>query len=460
VFTPSEVKIESEPSKIGFESQTVPSRETTGRSKTFAEAFTSDVLYTDAAVLKVVSEISRKREQNRASVYQKTAESKVPRFYINTQANAISLVANTDGSVDENDPYNTVVAAFTGLQPNVKTGLFEVPSSAFVSEATKTSATKFANYCHKVRRCELELNEASSDERNLLTNINRFVANRAWLYIAKIDNLLSPPSSEKEIKDQLGRLHGKARTPGSSHLDVTYRRKLLRETEKWFTPDFIAYGHALVYGLSVVADLSIGANDKIWRKLLAEYKFLRPSVKDLERVGVFPSIGLKDYKNLFTPLEWGEIESSGLLKIEERSRNLRQRKLDFESILQTLVESTKIKSILKEDQFYENFIAIKEERLLLCGTWKKEQKKDVPLRMWRKVGEHFSDSSRTREAFGVGRIAILTKKLIGVTYQALNNLVAYESESDTFVVRNEKSLDNLGDTAKSCITEFLGLISS
>jgi hypothetical protein len=391
-------------------------------------------------------------------VFIKNENKNVPRFYINSQIGQATLIGNDDKSVDITDPYNKMVAVVTGPHPDISTALFKVESRIFIDQPSREAADKFVLYASKVRKGQLELQEASADNRNLLFLMNRFVAVRAWKHFLGYDNVLTPPSAQQAIRQQAADLKGSKRI-NPKRIDITYRRLLLRETEKWFTPENVAYGHALVHGLTLVTDDSVSTNTTAWEQILSSHKSLRPGWSDLELIGILPAVGLKKFKNLFTPLEWQVIEESNLLRFEQQVQEIRQSNLAFSEIKGIIQKCDHLKSLLKAHPYFEHYVAVKKERLLLCGNWKRDQRKGDSLNMWKEVGLRWDKSPRTREAFGIGRVHNMAQKLVGVSYQTLNAQIAFDVQTETYVIRDLNSVDLKENLALNLVSEFISLIN-
>jgi len=418
------------------------------------------VLKRDKAVLDAISQIRESVLKDADHVYVKTEDRMIPRFYINTKAQQATLVSNKDGAVDPDDPYNKMVSLVAGIHPQIDTALFKAETkNMFVSVPAKEATERIVRYASKIQKVDLELNESAADEKNLLKILNRFAANRAWNEITGIENVLFTSDSKKTIESHVKSLKGKKREKESRHLDITYRRLLLREVEKLFTVEGSQYAHAIVHGLTIVADESAKHLKDLWIKVLTQNSILRPSWVDIELLGVVPSVKMKNFKNLFTPMEWGVIENSNILSLESEIAEVHKMPLTFDGFMNILTRCKNIRSKLKENEFVEHFLTIKKERLLVCGDLKHAMKKGGKLNMWRELGNQWQSSQRLMNAFGIGRLHSESKALPGISWQTLNNQLVWDAPSETWVIRDLNSVDLRLPLALSLVTEFVNLIN-
>jgi len=450
-----EVSITSVDQKVDDEvHQTSPS-ERKKREDTF-----SGLLTQDNAVLAAISKIRDSVIKNADQVYVKAEERQIPRFFINAKVGQATLVSTKDGSLDESDPYNKLVSVICGPQPNFDTALFqEDTKKCFVSDQSRLAVEKLVTYSYKIQKVDLEMNEASSDQKELLKIINRYISNRAWREISGHDNMLFPPDARKKIETYVDSLKGKPRKKESKHIDVTYRRLFLREVEKLFTEEGAAYAHAIVHGITLVADESAKHLKDHWVKFLTQHSALRPSWTDLELQGIIPSLKMKQFKNLFSPLEWKVIEESKILQMESRISNIRKMPLTFDGIKNIFTECRAIKDLIEKNDFFDHYLAIKKERLLICGRLKKTLKKGGKLNMWREVGRDWTSSQQVMNAFGIGRVHSESGLLQGISWQSLNSQLTYDKATDTWVLRDFNSPDLSAPMALQLVSEIMNLIN-
>jgi hypothetical protein len=404
------------------------------------------------AVAKIRAAVTSKQ-----SFFEPKVETKTPPFYINSSTSTASLVKNEQGVLLEDDPYNIVVAAVIAETP-FRTALFEKKvDSIFKDAPSKETLTLVSSYAHKIRAGQLEMNEIQAEKRDLLKAINRYVANRAWKFFSGYENMLYPPDAKAKIDDYLKDLKGAKRKKGSKHIDVTYRRQLLRELEKLVTADNIDYAHAIVHGITVVADFSCKNIPDVWQELLSKHKSLRPSWNDIEQNGILPNVELRKFKNLFTPIEWGVISKKGAFKFEDDLKKLRQSELTFEGIKKIVLEAKSLRKALDEDPFIEHYLAIKKQRLLECAKLKSDLPKGKKLNMWKEIGRSWTDNPKLQEAFGIGRIPLISDEIVGYTYQSLNSQVSWNDDTKSYEIGNPDSVPEA--SALALVSEFINLIS-
>jgi hypothetical protein len=460
--TPSSVGVNPETSDVIVSrveiKEAVPKKD---RYQLYAERMlNSSGLKEDKAVLAAVSQLRSKVLETRQTVFVKPEDNKVPKFYINMKSKQATLISNDKGALIEESPYNQMIAVLSGPHPQLATAMFVADEQKlFINEPARQVGEMIAAYIEKVRKAQLEIEESTAEKKDLLKAINRFVVNRAWKEFTNIDNLIYPPKTKEKINGHVRSLKGKKREKDSRKLDITYRRLLLREIEKLFTQEGETYAHALVHGLEIAADESVRTLKELWERFLRQHPSMCPSWDDIEINGILPSVKMKEYKNLFSPLEWQIIGESKILDLESRIQKLHQSKLNFDGIMNLLIECQEIRKMIKENDFLDHYIAIKRERLLVCGELKRSSKKAGSLNMWREVGINFNSSQKVRTAFGIGRMHIESKRLPGSSWEALNNQLFYDKKVEAWVLRDVKSPDLSNPLALTLASEFMNLIN-
>jgi hypothetical protein len=359
------------------------------------------------------------------------------------------LADDTDEPIME-DPYNRVVFATIGRDNSAVEGeLFSLPEDPFVAPDCRQEARKFSDYAVKVRSGKLELAESTSAQRGLLHNVNQYVANCAWQELANLANANVPGAKEVTIL---------SRKKNDRRNDLTYRRLLLRTVEQWFKKEYIAYGHALVHGLSLIVRNSVRSNRELWMRIINSKKSFRPSINDLKANGIVPDVNVAQYKSLFSPIEWGEIQSSGILEIEANLK-AKSGKLDsYQKIVDFVEYCNSIRDQVKADRTMLAVKDIKRHRLRVCSVLKREGRVKGPLNMWAAVGRNY-DKPEIRSAFLPGQILSSRGGLTETSPGALSSWIVWNRDDHSFELRADLDPEKLPPAALERVSEYIRLLS-
>jgi hypothetical protein len=385
-----------------------------------------------------------------AQVYTHERELQGSPFTIRASDGYYSVLADSEGSVVEDDPYNRVVLATIGRDNDMTEGsLFSLTVDPFVSPEAKVEAKKFSEYAIKVRSANLELSESNSDQRQLLHTVNQYVINEAWKHLSGMINANVPGAKEVELR---------TRKKNDRRQDLTFRRLLLRTIEQWFRKDYLAYGHALVHGLSTIVQKSVQSNKDLWIQLINRKRSFRPSLKDMQENGIVPDVNIARYKSLFSPIEWSEIVDSGLLREEEKLKDASVKLDNFQKIVEFVDFCKSLRIKIKDDPVFRIVRDIKRDRLKVCSWLKAEGRTRGPLRMWSAVGKNY-DRSEVRQAFLPGAILSSLGKLEETSPGALSSWIVWNREDLSFELRHDLDPNKLPPLALERVSEYIRLLS-
>ncbi|XDO01614.1 hypothetical protein [Phytophthora cinnamomi ormycovirus 2-25] len=387
---------------------------------------------------------------NESAIYTTESVTTGPRFTMRANDGVYSVLADEKDEPVMDDPYNRVVFATIGRDNSATEGeLFNLPEDPFVAPECKQEARKLSDYALKVRSAKLELAEASSAQRGFLHNVNQYVINCAWKELSGLANANVPGQKEVLIT---------TRKKNDKRNDLTYRRLLLRTVEQWFKKDYIAYGHALVHGLSLIVHKSVLANRDLWIDLINKKKSFRPSINDLKANGIVPDVNVTQYKSLFSPIEWGEIQSSGILHIEETLKSQSGKLDSYQKIVDFVQYCNTVRDQVKADRTSLAVKEIKRNRLRACSVLKRESRSKGPLNMWAAVGRNY-DKPEIRSAFLPGQILSSLGGLPETSPGALSSWIVWNRNDQSFELRVDLEPEKLPPAAIERVSEYLRLLS-
>jgi hypothetical protein len=385
-----------------------------------------------------------------SSIYTTETAVEGPRFTMRSSDGVYSVLADEKDDPVMDDPYNRVVFATIGRDNSATEGeLFTLPEDPFVAPECRQEARKLSDYSFKVRAAKLELAESTSAQRGLLHNVNQYVINCAWKELCSLSNANVP--GQKEILMN-------PRKKNDRRNDLTYRRLLLRTVEQWFKKDYVAYGHALVHGMSLIVQKSVQANRDLWIELINKKKSFKPSINDLRANGIVPDVSVAQYKSLFSPIEWGEIQSSGILGIEDNLKKMSGKLDSYQKIVDFVEYCNSIRDQVKADRTMLAVKDVKRSRLRACAALKRESRTKGPLNMWASVGRNY-EKPEIRSAFLPGQILSSLGGLTETSPGALSSWIVWNRNDQSFELRADLDPEKLPPAAIERVSEFIRLLS-
>jgi hypothetical protein len=356
-------------------------------------------------------------------------------------------LATEEDDLIEDDPYNMFVALVKGRSNEFEYGgTFKAPGTIFLSSSAKEEARTFAKYAAHLRIGDITLGETDKSHREILHATNQFVACIAWECLTGKSNILRPPKPA---------LTG-PRKKGTRKEDFTWARVLRSIVQRWVTKECSGYGNALVHALSLLMKNVIKENPEKWTKILNSKKAFKPSREALKASGIIPDLNIRQYTNLFSPLEMEEIKQTGLLTKEDELRQLSSRLTTVESIMGFIIMCDKMKLDIKDSRILTAIKEIRSARLSVCSDLKREQRSKTALNMWDAVSKEYS-RPKVRSAFAPGSIHIASGTLEAYSSANISSWIKWNPNEKSYGLDVDPSRENA--LAIRIATEYIQLMS-
>jgi hypothetical protein len=370
-----------------------------------------------------------------------------PPFLIDQRRNTFTVLTKDEDDLVEDDPYNQMVALVMGRDHEFEHGGgFNLPSEPFLSPAAKAEAQLFVNYASHVRQGHLTLGEAKTSHRDILHTTNQYVACTAWEYLTKKSNILRPPKPEVS----------RPRVKGAVREDYTWARRLRSILSRWFTKEYSMYGNALVHALNLIVIHSVSSNPELWKSILGSKKSFKPTRIELKENGVIPDLNIRDYLNLFTPLEVEEIKKTGLLSMEDELRSSSSRLKSVDDVIDFIRDCDSLRVKLRDNRMLSIIKQIRRDRLIVCSDLKREHRVSGALNMWDSVSREYQ-RPKIRSAFAPGAIHIANGTLEGYTSATLSSMIRWNHDEKSYVLEADPTREST--LAIRIATELMQLMS-
>jgi hypothetical protein len=371
-----------------------------------------------------------------------------PPFLIDQSRNTFTVLTKNEDDLLEDDPYNQMVALVIGKDHQFDHGGgFSLPDDPFLSAPAKVEAQLFVNYASHVRCGHLTLNENATSQKEILHATNQYVACVAWEVLVKKPNILRPPKP----------LVTRSRARGAKREDYTWARVLRSIVNKWFTKEYSMYGNAIVHALNLIVINSVSANRELWMNVLSSKRSFKPTRDELKENGIIPDVNIRDYLNLFTPLEVEEIKKTGLLQQEDELRSASSRLKTVEDIISFIGNCDANKKKLKDDRMLSIIKQIRRDRLVVCSDLKKEHRVSGALNMWDSVSREYQ-RPKIRAAFAPGALHIANGTLEGYTSATLSSMIKWNQAEKSYVLEADPTHESA--LAIRIATELMQLMSA
>ncbi|XDO01612.1 hypothetical protein [Phytophthora cinnamomi ormycovirus 1-1] len=368
-------------------------------------------------------------------------------FLIDQKHGAYTVLGNVEDDLVEDDPYNMFVALAKGRSNQFEYGgVFHAPGTIFLSPSAKEEAILFAKYAAHARLGDLTLGEAKTSHREILHATNQFVACTAWECLTHKSNLLRPPKP-----NIIGSRH-----KGTRKEDFTWARVLRNLVSKWITKECSGYGNALVHALSLVIKESVTNNNELWIKVLNSKKSFKPDREALRTAGIIPDLNIRQYTNLFTPIEMEEIKRTGLLEKEDQLKQVSSRLKSIRDVISFIELCDSMKRELKDSRILTTIKEIRSARLSVCSDLKREQRSNSALNMWDAVAKDYS-RPKVRSAFAPGAIHIANGTLEAYSSANISSWIRWNPGEKSYGLDVNPTRENA--LAIRVATEFIQLMS-
>jgi hypothetical protein len=368
-------------------------------------------------------------------------------FLIDVKHGAYTVLGNEEDDLVEDDPYNMFVALAKGRSNQFEYGgVFHAPGSIFLSPAAKEEAKLFAKYAAHARIGDLTLGETKTSHREILHATNQFVACTAWECLTGKPNILRPPSP----------VNTGPRKKGIRKEDYTWARTLRSIVGKWITKECSGYGNALVHALKLVIQESVTSNRELWIKVLSSKKSFKPNREALKVSGIIPDLNIRQYANLFTPIEMEEIKGTGLLEKEDELKLLSSRLGSIDSVISFIALCDDIKKNVKDSRILTTIKEIRSARLNVCADLKREQRSNAALDMWDAVAKEYG-RPKVRSAFAPGAIHIANGSLEAYSSASISSWIRFNPSEKSYAL----DVDPIRESALAIriATEYIQLMS-
>lgn len=229
----------------------------------------------------------------------------------------------------------------------------------------------------------------------------RTIASDVWTKELGFDPLIHPSQLNIERKEKEPKNVFKERQRQFFKLPISRHYGLLANALRGVvtTEKSVELSNALVHMLRTVLKSSPG-NYLRWIRTIPK---LVPTVNELQRLGKIPDIKIRNYKNIFTPEEWGKIVRSPLYESEVKTKQRLQKKLEADDVPSFLHEMKELGDSVETTPSSAVILAVKKKRLAHTSRWKKKAPRETIV-PFDKVKRTCRDDAEVVMAFAPWRI--------------------------------------------------------
>jgi hypothetical protein len=221
-------------------------------------------------------------------------------------------------------------------------------------------------------------------------------------------------------------------TPAHLRLAIMRNEALLRKAIMENLTHDLAKEHAnaLVHMLRVVCS----KQDTSWffMRHISHNDNLVPTIEMLKRIGKIPDLKIKEFRNLFHPREWIEVQNSVLYQEEQKIKELLKVKLKAESVFDFIKSLHEIDRRVKTDVLSNVILDVKHQRLGKAAAWKRKlDRPEDSVQVMSFARKKIRDEG-VMELFSPTRILVSSGKYGAIS--ELRSCIMYEPQSHSWTV--------------------------